>query len=227
MAVYAPIVLFFLAILLVTFATSPDRLVQVHNQRAFFVRITYFRSKDIGTYLTVPTILRWLVTIYLLTFLTLYLVRQRDVRNMLAERELELDVGTLKIPALAILKSEFVADTGFSRRKRRQRVALGVAGNVFSGFEVRIEETDLAKLAKLTGKAFEFNFLSDVKLLRPAIEAYMQTTTRNKVTSYFEIETFDNRGPYLLVVLDKGRRSGDLLEVANKIAAGLYPTLPR
>ena len=225
MMIFALISGFFLAVIGVTFATAPNRGRQVQMMRGTLARMTYFRRGDLVGYFTFAKALKWLVMVFLLTFLWAYLTLFFDMRKMLVERELELDVGTLKIPAFAILKSEFTADVGFSRRKRRQRVSVEVTGNVFAGYKPVIPDTGMAKLSKLTGKAFTFNFLSDVKILRPAIDAYMRTLIRNKVLSFAKIETFDNRGPYMLVILDEGRRGSDLEKEAKKIADLLFNNL--
>ena len=63
-----------------------------------------------------------------------------------------------------------------------------------------------------------FSYLTDVKVLKPAINRYMKQLKRNKQIDEFEIETFDNRGPYILVVLNEKNRSKDVKEVANGIA---------
>jgi hypothetical protein len=225
MMIFALITGFFLVVIGVTFVTAPNRGEQVLLMRGGLARMTYFRRSDLVGYFTVGRIIKWLVMGFLLTFLWAYLTLFFDMRKMLVDRELELDVGTLKIPAFAILKSEFTADVGFSRRKRRQRVLVEVTGNVFAGFDPFIPDTGMAKLSKLTGKAFTFNFLSDVKELRPAIDAYMRVLVRNKVLSFAKIETFDNRGPYMLVILDEGRRGGDLEKEAKKIADLLFNNL--
>ena len=41
----------------------------------------------------------------------------------------------------------------------------------------------------------------------------------------FEIETFDNRGPYVLVVLSEKNRSKDVKVVATEIAESLHTNL--
>jgi hypothetical protein len=225
LTIYLPILGFFAALMLLTFATSPDRLQQVQSLRAGMARLTYFRRSDVLRYFTLGRILRWGLVIFLLSFVWTYLALKSDVRKDMVGYELELDVGTIKIPVLAFFKSEFVANAGFSRRRRRERVDVEVTGNVFTGFEVNFEETDLATLSKLTGKAFTFNYLSDIKVLRPAINAYMKRTIASKQIEFFEIEIFDNRGPYLLVILDEGKRGGDAEAMATKLAEGLYTNL--
>ncbi len=225
LSIYLPVIGFFAALMLLTFATSSDRLQQVQSLRAGFARLTYFRMSDLRHYFTLGRIIRWGFLIFLLSFIWVYMALKSEIKKDMAEFELELDVGTIKIPPLAFFKSEFVANAGFSRRRRRERVDVEVTGNVFTGFAVNFEETDLAALSKLTGKAFTFNYLSDVKVLRPAITAYMKRTIASKQIAFFEIETFDNRGPYLLVVLDESKRGGDAGAMATKLAEGLYNNL--
>ena len=223
--IYLPVIGFFAGLMLLTFVTSPDRAEQVQSLRGGVAKLTYFRLSDLRHYFTLGRIIRWGLVIYLLSFAWVYLALKNEIRRDMAGYEMELDVGTIKIPALAFFKSEFIANAGFSRRRRRERVDVEVSGNVFTGFAVNFEETDLATLSKLTGKAFTFNYLSDVKVLRPAINAYMKRTISAKQITLFEIETFDNRGPYLLVVLDESKRSGDAGALATKLAEGLYNNL--
>jgi len=128
---------FFLAVIAVTFATAPNRAQQVQMMRGVVARMTYFRRGDLLGYFTLARALKWLVMLFLLSFLWAYLTLFFDMRKMLVERELELDVGTLKIPALAILKPEFIADVGFSRRKRRQRVMVEVTAEDLSPLFLR------------------------------------------------------------------------------------------
>jgi hypothetical protein len=223
--IYLPILGFFAALMLLTFATSPDRAEQVQALRAGMARLTYFRWSDIVRYFTLGRIIRWALIVFLLSFVWAYMALKSEMKREIAKYELELDVGTIKIPMLAFFKPHFVANAGFSRRRRRERVDVEVSGNVFSGYKINFEETDLATLSKLTGKAFTFNYLSDIKVLRPAINAYMKRTIAAKQVEFYDIELFDNRGPYLLVILDESKRGGDVQALATKIAEGLYNDL--
>jgi len=223
--IYLPVAGFFAALMLLIFVTSRDQLQQVQSLRAGMARLTYFRKSDVRRYFTFGRILRWGLVIFMLSFVWAYLALKSEIRKDMVGYELELDVGTVKIPVLAFFRSEFVANAGFSRRRRRERVDVEVSGNVFGGYKVNFEETDIATLSKLTGKAFTFNYLSDIKVLRPAINAYMKRTIASKQIEFFEIEIFDNRGPYLLVILDESKRGGDAVEQATKLAEGLYTNL--
>ncbi len=223
--IYLPVVGFLCALMVLTFVTSSDRAQQVQSLRAGLTRLTYFRRSDLLRYFTIGRIIRWGLVIFILSFVWAYMALKNEIRRDMAKYEMELDVGTVKIPPLAFFKSKFDANAGFNRRRRRERVDVEVSGNVFSGYTVNFEENDLATLSKLTGKAFTFNYLSDIKVLRPAINAYMKRTIAAKQIEFFEIEIFDNRGPYLLVILDESKRGEDAEKLATKLAEGLYNNL--
>ena len=100
---------------------------------------------------------------------------------LLQEKEIEgVRVGSLVMPYSAFFRSEYMADTGFSKSRKRTRADVSVSGRLWSGFDVRISEIELAKVSKIVGKAFVFSYLTDVKILRPAIDKHMKKMVRNQ-----------------------------------------------
>ena len=225
MSTYLPVILFFAALTAVLFMTASDRAMQIRTAQEFGGRITRLRPKDLFEYLTPVRIIGWLVILFSVLFFIHYQMVKKQIEGLMTEKEYELTVGTIVIPFGAMFRNEFIVESGFSRRKRRERADVQVTGNVISGIRVSMEDINLAKLSTLTGKAFVFNYLSDVKVLEPAIKKYMKRTINSKQITHFEIETFDNRGPYILVVLGKRYRKGDLDGFAEKIAKGLFKYL--
>ena len=98
---------------------------------------------------------------------------------------------------------------------------------MWSGFDLHISEIELAKVNKIIGKAFVFSYLTDVGVLKPVINRHMKQLVRNKQIDEFEIETFDNRGPYVLVVLSEKKRSEDVDVIAAEIAESLHTNLTK
>ena len=131
------------------------------------------------------------------SYIWTYQSLKSEIRVLLLEKEIEgVAVGSLVMPYSAFFRSEYVADTGFSKSKKRARADISVSGRLWSGFDLYISEIGLAKVNKVVGKAFVFSYLTDVKILKPAINRRMKQLVRNKLIDAFEIETFDNRGPY-------------------------------
>jgi len=225
MTVYFPVILFFLALTAVLFMSASDRAMQVRTVQEFGQRIVRLRPKDLFEYLTPVRIIGWFMVLFTLLFIVHYQMVKTQIEALMVEKEYELDVGTIAIPFGAMFRSEFTVESGFSRRKRRERASVSVTGNILGGMNISMEDIELAKLSSLTGKAFVFNYLSDVKVLKPAIEKYLKRTINSKQITHFEIETFDNRGPYIFVVLGKRYRKGDLDGYAEKIAKGLFKNL--
>ena len=120
-----------------------------------------------------------------------------------------------------------MADTGFSKSRMRTRADISVSGRLWTGFDLHISEIELAKVSKIVGKAFVFSYLTDVKILRPAIDRHMKKMVRNKQIDEFKIETFDNRGPYVLVVLSEKNRDKGVKAVAMQIAESLHTNLTK
>ena len=55
----------------------------------------------------------------------------------------------------------------------------------------------------------------------------MKQLVRNKLIDVFRIETFDNRGPYVLVVLSEKNRTRDVNAFATQIAESLHTNLTK
>ena len=135
----------------------------------------------------------------------------------------EVAVGSLVLPysaffRSALLQTEYSVDAGFAKSRKRARIAVDITGGI-TNLRARIHSDGLAELQKLTGNKFVFAYLTDLKILRPAIDEYMGQLIHNKQIAQFEIETFDNRGPYILVVLPNQQQD------ANARAASLATDL--
>ena len=162
------------------------------------------------------------------TYVWTYQSIKSEIGVLLEAHEIEgVRVDSLVMPYTAFFRSGYVADAGFSKTKPRTRADISVTGRPWSGLDVRISEIELAKVNKIVGKTFEFSFLTDVEVLRPAIRKHMARLVDNKQIDAFEIETFDNRGPYVPVVLSEKNRSGDDAAVAREIAESLYTNLTK
>ena len=61
----------------------------------------------------------------------------------------------------------------------------------------------------------------------PPIDKHMKKMVRNKQIDEFKIETFDNRGPYVLVVLSEKNRGKAVKAVATQIAESLHTNLTK
>ena len=229
---FAPLAVFVLAVLLVLLVTAPDlrlQLLKLHDHRGK-------RGGPVATVLarrsSAPSPIKrvvWLVIAFcLVSYIWTYQSIKDEIRTLLVEKELEgVAVGSLVMPYSAFFRSEYMADTGFSKSRKRTRADISVSGRLWSGFDVHISEIELAKVNKIVGKAFVFAYLTDVKVLRPAINRHMKKMVRTRQIDTFKIETFDNRGPYVLVVLSEKNRGKEVESVANEIAESLHTNLTK
>ena len=228
---FLPLVAFVLAVLFVLLLTAPDRRAQLLTLYAAAGNVVHRRQRPLEAILGVITVKRAVYAIVLfclISYIWTYQALKRDIRMLLAEKQIEeVEVGSLVMPYTAFFRSAYVADTGFSKSKKRTRADISVEGHSWSGFELHISEIELAKVNKIVGKTFVFSYLTDVKILEPAIKKHMGKLVRNKQIDAFEIETFDNRGPYVLVVLSEKNRGKDITVVATELAESLHTNLTK
>ena len=228
---FVPLVAFVLAVLFVLFFTAPDRRAQLLALYSTAGNIANMRRHPREALLGLFTVKRAVYAIVLfclISYIWTYQSIKHEIGMLLVEKQLEgVAVGSLIMPYSAFFRSAYTADTGFSKSKKRTRASVSVSGRLWSGFEVHVSEIGLAKVSKIVGKAFIFSYLTDVKILEPAIKKYMGQLVRNKQIDAFEIETFDNRGPYVLVVLSEKNRGKDANVVAAEIAESLHTNLTK
>ena len=228
---FVPLVVFVLIVLVVLLFTAPDRRAQLLQIYTTVGNIVHMRHRPREALLGLFTLKRAvyaIVLFFLISYIWTYQSIKSELRVLLAEQEIEgVAVGSLVMPYSAFFRSEYTADTGFSKSKKRIRSDVSVSGRLWSGFDLHISEIELAKVNKIVGKAFVFSYLTDVKLLEPAINRHMKQLVRNKLIDAFQIETFDNRGPYVLVVLNEKNRSKDVKAVATEIAESLHTNLTK
>ena len=228
---FVPLIAFVLAVLVVLFLTAPDRRAQLLQVYATAGNIAHMRHRPREAFLglfTVKRVVYAIIAFCVVSYIWTYQSLKSEIRVLLLEKEVEgVAVGSLVMPYSAFFRSEYVADTGFSKSKKRTRADISVSGRLWSGFDLHISEIGLAKVNKLVGKAFVFSYLTDVKILKPAINRRMKQLVRNKLIDAFEIETFDNRGPYVLVVLSEKNRTKDVNAVATQIAESLHTNLTK
>ena len=230
-APFAPLAALVLAILCVLLVTAPDRRAQLVQLRATAGNVAHLRHRPreaIAGLFTIKRMVYLIVLLCLVTYIWTYQSIKQEIRILLQENEIEgVRVGSLIMPYSAFFQSEYMADTGFSKSRKRTRADISVSGRLWSGFDVHISEINLAKVNKIVGKAFVFSYLTDVKVLEPAIDKHMRKMVRNKQIDEFKIETFDNRGPYMLVVLSEKNRAKDVKAVATQIAESLHTNLTK
>ena len=228
---FVPLIGFVLLVLVVLLVTAPDRRAQLLKLHATAGNIAHLRHRPREALLGVFTLKRAVYAVVLLclvSYIWTYQSLKSEIRVLLAEKEIEgVAVGSLVMPYSAFFRSEYVADAGFSKSRKRTRADISVSGRLWSGFDLHISEIELAKVSKIVGKAFVFSYLTDVKILRPAIDSHMKRLVRNKQIDAFQIETFDNRGPYMLVVLNEKNRGKDVKAVATEIAESLHTNLTK
>ena len=228
---FLPLIAFVSAILLVLLVTAPDRRAQLLQLAATASNIANMRRRPREAFrglLTVKRVVYAIVLFCLVSYMWTYQSIKGEIRTLLVENQIEgVDVGSLIMPYSAFFRSAYTADTGFSKSKKRTRADISVEGRLWSGFEVHISEIELAKVNKIVGKAFVFSYLTDVKILEPAIKKHMGMLVRNKQIDAFKIETFDNRGPYVLVVLSEKNRNKDINVVATELAESLHTNLTK
>ena len=231
LAPFVPLAAFVVVVLCVLLVTAPDRRAQLVQLRASAGNVAHLRHRPREAFLGLFTLKRvvYLVVLScLVTYIWTYQSIKQEVRVLLQEKEIEgVRVGSLVMPYSAFFRSEYMADTGFSKSRKRTRADISVSGRPWSGFDVHISEIELAKVNKIVGKAFVFSYLTDVKILRPAINKHMKKMVRTKQIDEFKIETFDNRGPYVLVVLSEKNRAKDVKAVATEIAESLHTNLTK
>ena len=231
LAPFVPLAAFVLAILCILLVTALDRRAQLVQLRANAGNVANLRHRPRETLARVFTpkrLVYLIVLFFLVTYIWTYQSIKQEVRTLLQEKEIEgVRVGSLVMPYSAFFRSEYMADTGFSKSRKRTRADISVNGRPWSGFDVHISEIELAKVNKIVGKAFVFSYLTDVKILRPAIDKHMKKMVRTKQIDEFRIETFDNRGPYVLVVLSEKNRAKDVKAVATQIAESLHTNLTK
>ena len=231
LAPFVPLVIFVLAILCILLVTAPDRRAQLVQLQVSAGNVANLRHRPREVLAGLVTIKRvaWLVVLFcLVTYIWTYQSIKQEVRILLQEEEIEgVRVGSLVMPYSAFFQSEYMADTGFSKSRKRTRADISVSGRLWSGFDLHMSEIELAKVNKIVGKAFVFSYLTDVKVLEPAINRHMKKMVRSKQIDEFKIETFDNRGPYVLVVLNEKNRGKDVKAVATQIAESLHTNLTK
>ena len=228
---FVPLLAFVLAVLLVLLVTAPDLRLQLLKLHATMGNVAGLWQRPREALLGAVTIKRvvWLIIAFcLVSYIWTYQSIKQEIRTLLLQKEIEgVAVGSLVMPYSAFFRSEYTADTGFSKSRKRTRADVSVTGRPWSGFDVHISEIELAKVNKIVGKAFVFAYLTDVKILKPAINKHMKKMVRNKQLDTFKIETFDNRGPYVLVVLSEKNRGKDVKAVATQIAESLHTNLTK
>ena len=231
LAPFVPLVVFVLAVLLVLLLTAPDRRAQLLQLQATAGNIVHMRHRPRAVFqglLTVKRAVYAIVAFCLVSYIWTYQSLKHEIGMLLQEKEIEgVAVGSLVMPYTAFFRSGYMADTGFSRSRKRTRADISVNGRPWSGFDLHISEIELAKVSKIVGKAFVFSYLTDVKILRPAIDRHMKRMVRSKQIDAFRIETFDNRGPYVLVVLSEKNRGKGVKAVATEIAESLHTNLTK
>ena len=231
LAPFVPLAAFVLAILCVLLVTAPNRRAQLVQLQVSVGNVANLRHRPREVLANLFTIKRvvWLMVLFcLVTYIWTYQSIKHEVRGLLQENKIEgVRVGSLVMPYGAFFLSEYMADTGFSKSRKRTRADISVSGRLWSGFDVHISEIELAKVSKIVGKAFVFSYLTDVKILRPAINEHMKKMVRTKQIDEFKIETFDNRGPYVLVVLSEKNRDKDVKAIATQIAESLHTNLTK
>ena len=228
---FVPLAVFVLGVLLVLLVTAPDLRAQLLKLQVTMGNAARLRHRPREALLGLVTIKRgvWLIVLFcLVSYIWTYQSLKEEIRTLLLQKEIEgVTVGSLVMPYSAFFRSEYVADTGFSKSRKRTRADISVSGRPWSGFDLHISEIELAKINKIVGKAFVFAYLTDVKVLRPAIDKHMKKMVRTKQIDEFKIETFDNRGPYVLVVLSEKNRGKDVKAVATQIAESLHTNLTK
>ena len=237
---YLPVLLFAMLIAAFLFISAADRNAQAarakHSARMVYANFHQKFAHGFNPRNFLPRRVNfrraifWAAVLYLISYIAAYQRLQDAIADeLIASGAAEISVGSLIIPHSAFFRRAYVADAGFYKSKSRARAELQVRGNVWSGFAIDIDEASLAKINKLAGKKFVFSYLTDVKILRPAIHEHMRELLAAKQIAKYEIETFDNRGPYLIVALGthRSRRAEDPAKIANEMAEGLHAKLTK
>ena len=224
---YLPIVLFVLSTCFLIFLISSnkdDQILYLKKSGNYFIK--KIRPGELLTLITIKRIIFYAIVIYIAVFIVHYQSLKASMRDLIAEKKLEdVQVGSLSIPYLAFLQSEYIANTGFQKFKRRVRIDVDVEGNMWSGFKVHIGQRQMVKLNKITGKKFVFSYITDTKKLTPVIERHMKRELKNKQVTYYQLTQYDNRGPYIQVILSEKNRNKDNNKMAATIAKRVFDEL--
>ena len=224
---YLPIVLFVLSTCFLIFLISSnkdDQILYLKKSGNYFIK--KIRPGELLTLITIKRIIFYAIAIYIAVFIVHYQFLKASMRDLIAEKKLEdVQVGSLSIPYLAFLQSEYIANTGFQKFKRRVRIDVDVEGNMWSGFKVHIGQRQMVKLNKITGKKFVFSYITDTKKLTPVIERHMKRELKNKQVTYYQLTQYDNRGPYIQVILSEKNRNKDNNKMAATIAKRVFDEL--
>lgn len=228
LSAYLPVFVLVLSAMALLFATAADRKQQGANLIGGFTRILRSGAGGMKRWFSLQRIVLWFIVLFLLSYLWTYQRAQDTIAARLADSGIEeVKVGSLIIPWSAFFQSRYTANAGFSRSKKRTRADVSMEGYFWTDLDARIDETGLAKINKITGKKFVFSYLTDVKILRPAINRYMDQLVRGRQIDQYEIETFDNRGPYIIVALNEKSLGKDTSKVATSLAEGLHTNLTK
>ena len=222
---YWPVLMFASFIAAILFAASTDRAAQIARIESAVSRLRIARFKF---RLSASRVAGATVLACLLSYMWTYQRIQDAIAEQLIVHKLDkVEVRSLIIPYSAFVQSAYVADTGFTMSKKRTRAAVAVRGFGWGALDVQLNEAALAKINKVAGGTMVFAYLTDddVNKLRPAIKTYMDKLTRAEQITKYEIETFDNRGPYLFVALTESRGDEGVAQSAKAIADGLYANL--
>ena len=224
---YLPIILFVLSTCFLIFLISSnkdDQILYLRKSGNNFLK--KIRPSEFIKLITIKKIIFYVIVIYIAVFIVHYQFLKASMRNLVDEKKLEdVKVGSLRIPYLAFLKSHYISNTGFQKFKRRVRIEVDVEGNMWSGFNVDIGQRQMVKLNKITGKKMVFAYLTDTKKLTPVIKAHMKRELKNNQITYYQLTQYDNRGPYIQVILSEKNRNKDDNKMASTIAKRIFDEL--
>jgi hypothetical protein len=223
---YTPIILFVLAILVLLFMTAADRGYQLLQFKQ--IGLTLVESRQLIKILSIKRVLYFIILLYLVSFIWVYQSIQDKIADLLQEQKIKgVEIGSLVIPSMAFFKDGYTADTGFKKYRKRVRSDVKVMGYPWNGLNVSLSEDGLGKLSKITGKKFVFSYLTDVKVLKPAINQHLQIAENQKKIDGFKLEMFDNRGPYIVVFLNEQDQSKDVNQIAKMLAQDVFDHLTK
>lgn len=216
---YLPILGLVLVTVALLYATTAKQHRRLPHFRASITRLTSKRR-------WLPVAFWGCISLFLLSYIWTYQRVQDTIAAELVTSGIEgVTVGSLIIPYSAFFRRAYRADTGFARSKKRARAEVSIQGNFWRGYTVHISEREMVKVNKLTGKKFVFSYLTDVKTLRAVIERRLAHLVRTQQIAAHQIETFDNRGPYIIVALHPQNRGQDITQAATAIAEDLFADL--
>ena len=224
---YLPIILFVLSTCFLIFLISSNK-----NDQILYLKksgnnfLKKIRPSEFIKLITIKKIIFYVIVIYIAVFIVHYQFLKASMRDLVDEKKLEdVKVGSLRIPYLAFLKSHYISNTGFQKFKRRVRIEVDVEGNMWSGFNVDIGQRQMVKLNKITGKKMVFAYLTDTKKLTPVIKAHMKRELKNNQITYYQLTQYDNRGPYIQVILSEKNQNQDDNKMASTIAKRIFDEL--